>query len=129
MRYKCETDDDHAPEGQYRTVAGDRLDMSPIRDVKLRVLQSHITRADYASRGRVTLNPGQANGGSTGDIGNRSLPYKSKKSTCGKWIWAVRYASWGGSKKVSNFIANRIMWNRIRCQTIARRGSDAPVLR
>ena len=88
------------------------LDVSPLRDVKLRASYSHtITRADYASlQGGRTLDQLFRVGGGTGAQGNPGLiPYKSKNiDLSAEWYYTPEsYLSVGFfNKNVSNFIAS-----------------------
>ena len=90
------------------------LDVSPIRDVKLRASYSHtVTRPDYASiQGGITLaTPLRVGtGGSQASAGNPTLqPYKSKNiDLSAEWYYdRASYFSVGFfNKKVSNFIEN-----------------------
>ncbi|MBX9925507.1 MAG: TonB-dependent receptor [Hyphomicrobiaceae bacterium] len=98
--------------GQYQNwLPAIDFDMTPIRNVKLRVSYSHtITRPDYASlQGGTTLDSPIRIGGSTGASGNPGLlPYKSKNiDLSAEWYYApTSYISVGYFyKDVSNFIS------------------------
>ncbi len=88
------------------------VDISPIRDVKLRASYSHtITRADYASlQGGQTIDSLFRIGGGTGSRGNPGLlPYKSKNiDLSAEWYYGSdSYVSAGFfNKDVKNFISS-----------------------
>lgn len=102
------------------------VDVSPMRDVKLRASYSHtITRADYGSlQGGLTLDNQFRIAFGTGSRGNPGLqPYKSKNiDLSAEWYYApASYVSVGYfNKNVSNFISQgRTNENAFGLRTVA----------